>query len=35
MKILKSIIKEQVENKIDPILKEKYQANPLAGFLIK
>ena len=27
MKILKSIIKEQVENKIDPILKEKYQEN--------
>ena len=27
MKILRSIIKEQVENKINPILKEKYQEN--------
>ncbi len=27
MKVLRSIIKEQVENKIDPILKEKYQEN--------
>ena len=27
MKILRSIIKEQVGNKIDPILREKYQEN--------